>query len=315
MLNKYSVIFLLFTVFYSTIGNAQTAIFTGAGGDNLYTNPSNWSPVSVPDVSINIVISSFTHLVVNGGCFCNDLTVMSNATYGFNTGCSLTVTGDIYNDIGEKRVDNSSRIVIKTSMSVKFEEPDRGTFIDIRDGKVYKWVRIPDIDNRIWMAENLNFAGASVSYFPNDDPANEAVYGRLYDWDTVMDGASMSSASPSGVRGLCPYGWHLPSQTEFYRLTKFAGDERGNRFKEAGTAHWPDPNPATNDYGFTALPAGERRETGTFQHFGTAAKFWTASTPYSSVYSICFYFYTLKWITESNDNNDRAMSIRCVKDY
>jgi len=68
---------------------------------------------------------------------------------------------------------------------------NKGTFIDSRDGQTYEWVRIGD---QVWMAENLNYDqdayGDDKCY--NNDPSNSDTYGRLYNWDAVMQGESSS---------------------------------------------------------------------------------------------------------------------------
>ena len=88
----------------------------------------------------------------------------------------------------------------------------------------------------------------------NNDPANDSSYGRLYNYYAVADS-----------RGLAPTGWHIPSDSEWTTLSTFLGGDAvaGGKMKEAGTAHWLDPNTgATNSSGFTALPGGLRQGGG-----------------------------------------------------
>ncbi|MDA3853143.1 MAG: FISUMP domain-containing protein, partial [Bacteroidales bacterium] len=112
-----------------------------------------------------------------------------------------------------------------------------GTFTDSRDNNTYNWVTIGE---QVWMAENLAylprvhsnalFANADSAcygvygYDGTDvtaakDSANYSTYGVLYNWYAAMAGASSSDASPSGVQGVCPTGWHLPSDDEWTILT------------------------------------------------------------------------------------------------
>ena len=126
------------------------------------------------------------------------------------------------------------------------------TFVDVRDGHVYKKEQIGD---QIWMAENLNYAAdGSVCYDNNDN--NCKVYGRLYDWYTAMGDESSSSGDPSGVEGVCPVGWHLPSDAEWQKLIDYVGLHSGTKLK---SKTFPTDNGqpiGTDIYNFSALPSG-----------------------------------------------------------
>jgi uncharacterized protein (TIGR02145 family) len=86
---------------------------------------------------------------------------------------------------------------------------------------------------------------------------------------------------PSGpVQGICPAGWHLPTDAEWTTLTTYLGGEgiEGGKMKETGTTHWASPNTgATNSSGFTALPGGYRGTNVTFSDLTVAGNFWSAS--------------------------------------
>ncbi|MCL2207765.1 MAG: hypothetical protein FWB90_06705 [Fibromonadales bacterium] len=157
-------------------------------------------------------------------------------------------------------------------------------------GQTYKTVVI---GTQTWMAENLNYNVESSVCYDNDpapacrrsyycydnDPANCEIYGRLYDWTTAMNGASGSYANPSGVRGICPEGWHLPSRAEWNVLIDYVDsrDEWGNRSWNSETKlkatngwnnYWSDVSNkyeswnGTDDFGFSALPSGNSPTTG-----------------------------------------------------
>ncbi|MEN9696640.1 MAG: hypothetical protein RLZ56_61 [Bacteroidota bacterium] len=109
----------------------------------------------------------------------------------------------------------------------------------------------------------------------NFNTANDAVYGKLYNWYAVNDS-----------RGLCPVGWHVPSNDDFTALSTFIGNN-GGALKEVGiqggnpSGHWLTPNTGALDtYGFTALPAGYQG-TYTPSNQGKLAFFWT-STSYNT---------------------------------
>jgi len=163
------------------------------------------------------------------------------------------------------------------------------TFIDIRDGKTYKKTTI---GNQTWMAENLDYdvpddttdtcrrITSGNSYFCATG------YGRFYSWVTAMGGAPSSDAVPSGVQGICPAEWHIPSKAEWDTLVNNAGagDLAGRRLK-ADTIwndHQGNLGGGTDDYGFYALPGGSLTysEVSGFSsdnNFGSNAYWWTAT--------------------------------------
>ena len=152
------------------------------------------------------------------------------------------------------------------------EELPYGSVTDI-EGHAYKTIVI---GTQEWMAENLKTAaysngdpiqpvtevwswsqlttGAWCDY--RNDPDFSRVYGKLYNFYAVTD-----------VRNVCPAGWHVPAHDEWIVLQDYLGgwEIAGGKLKERGTVHWRDPNTgATNESGFTALPAPFRFESGNF---------------------------------------------------
>lgn len=106
-----------------------------------------------------------------------------------------------------------------------------------------------------------------------------------------MNDEASSDANPSGVQGVCPDGWHLPSDSEWKELEMYLGmsqseadgdhyprgTDEGGKLKEKDFSHWTSPNTgATNSSGFTALPGGERSSSGS-SSLGTETNFWTAT--------------------------------------
>src|SRR5579872_2269494 len=151
-----------------------------------------------------------------------------------------------------------------------------GSFTDDRDGQVYKTVCI---GNQRWMAQNLNYNFAG-SHCPYDNASLCATYGKVYDWKTVLNGADTTSNVPSGVQGICPKGWHVPSPGEFDQLASFLGGASiaGGKMKDT-SALWNSPNAgATNSSGFSGLPAGLWTGTANNQYeFGREAFFLTTA--------------------------------------
>lgn len=142
------------------------------------------------------------------------------------------------------------------------------TLLDIRDGTVYKTVCIGD---QVWMAENLNWAGAGDCY--NNDPINCKIFGRLY---SIMEATgAQSSNGGNTIRGICPKGWHIPSQAEIVELLDTLGGFSIAGDKLKADTLWNTSQ--TDPYGFRLLPAGFW-DRGTFQSLGSRARIWGSST-------------------------------------
>ncbi len=173
---------------------------------------------------------------------------------------------------------------------------------------------IPEVrDPSIWMSLTT---GAWCYY--NNDPANGAIYGKLYNWYAVNDS-----------RGLAPQGWHIPSDIEWKTLemclgmtqtqadnTGWRGTNEGGKLKEAGTSHWKSPNTgATNESGFTALPSGWRNDgNGSFYYLGDGTQFWTSSS-YSpnNAWSRYLIYDQAKTFRDYTDKG-HGFSVRCIRD-
>ena len=162
-------------------------------------------------------------------------------------------------------------------------------------------------DNADWMA----LSDGAICYYSND-PANllDAVgpYGCLYNWYAVNDN-----------RGLAPAGWHIPTEADWQTLVDYLGGNAvaGGKMKEAGTGHWQSPNTgATNESGFTALPAGLRiHENGSFQQMGLSTGFWSSADPEFGSYTMgAFMMFDEAGFINYDDNIVRGLSVRCVRD-
>ncbi len=100
-------------------------------------------------------------------------------------------------------------------------------------------------------------------YYGND-PANGKKYGKLYNWYAVND-----------PRGICPEGWHVPSEEEWNDLSRSLGKDAGNKLKSING--WQDAGNGSDSLNFSALPAGTRYHSGMFDEVGNYACFWTSS--------------------------------------
>jgi uncharacterized protein (TIGR02145 family) len=176
---------------------------------------------------------------------------------------------------------------------------EKEQFCDERDGKKYVYVKI---GTQTWMAENLNYNAEGSRCFSESHCEK---YGKWYTWAMAMNNSASSTANPSGVRGVCPNGWHLPSQAEW--------DVIGNDAKKLkATSGWNDfqgkPGIGTDDYGFSALGGGYGQ--GGSSHSGGGGYWWTT---YSGVrYRYINYQDYASWYDAQYDNC--WFSVRCVQD-
>ena len=189
-------------------------------------------------------------------------------------------------------------------------------FCDPRDGKKYVYVEIGD---QTWMAENLNY-DVSGSECYNNDESNCAIYGRLYNWTTAMNLPSScnSSTCASQVgtkhRGICPNGWHIPSDAEWTTLTNFVGGaSTAGKYLKA-TNGWDYNSNGEDKYGFSALPGGFGYSFGSFKGVGDGGIWWCASEGTSDYACTRDMRYTDERVRYFNDVKANLSSVRCVKD-
>ncbi len=238
-----------------------------------------------------------------------------------------------------------------TLITINFQNPNLcpTTFTDTRDNQVYTAVQI---GTQCWMAENLAYLPA---VYPSDSRSNTSsyyyvydyqgtdvsaakatsiyqTYGVLYNWPAAMAGQASSNSVPSGVQGICPSGWHLPSDEEWKILEGevdsqysypdpewdgegWRGTDAGGNLKETGTTHWNSPNTgATNSSGFTALPAGHRDVNGTFFTLGYVAIFWSSTEDYSNFAWGRYPSSNYANVYRGNHYKELGFSLRCCKD-
>jgi uncharacterized protein (TIGR02145 family) len=196
------------------------------------------------------------------------------------------------------------------------------------DGNVYQVVRIGE---QVWMAENLkttkyrngttienptgssdwqnNTTGAYAWY--NNDINWKDSYGALYNWHAV-----------NNTNGLCPTGWHVPTDAEFTAMTNHLGGTSVAGGKMKSTRTVPDPHPrwespntgATNESNWSGLPGGYRNIDGTFNDIGNLG-FWWSATEHSAAYAWSrFLYYGNGSVFRSTNIKAEGFSVRCLRD-
>ncbi len=191
-------------------------------------------------------------------------------------------------------VSSSSSISVYQSSSAGvppfISTEDSGTVIDSRDSLEYQWVRI---GTQVWMAENLNFSGGGLGscYDLNEELCNQ--YGRLYSWTQALNDSVGSSATPSGIRGICPENWHIPSAHEIEILAENIENLRDSSayatelsWRGVGAVMKTIEGWERNDYGevggtddvsFAALPGGVVAPVDVFTGGGTHGYWWSTT--------------------------------------
>ncbi|MCQ2125745.1 MAG: fibrobacter succinogenes major paralogous domain-containing protein [Fibrobacter sp.] len=213
---------------------------------------------------------------------------------------------------------------------------DYGEFTDARDGQVYKTVTI---GTQTWMAENLNYryvgvkhnyngyTSDSTSWCYENEASNCDKYGRLYTWSAVMDSAAQFSVNAgtkcgygktctpnSPHRGICPEGWHVPTNKEYSTLYTYIGGSSTAGSLLKSTSGWYSGGNGSDKYGVSVLPAGYRNYNGGFYYESDDADLWSASE-YSSKGAWYQYFrYNYDDARQRNHDKYNGQSLRCLKD-
>jgi len=216
------------------------------------------------------------------------------------------------------------------------ESPEETESVTDTEGNTYGTMLIGD---QVWMTENLRTiafrdgswmltdlhedyewasAGAACAIYPyydiegftsESDVLN--AYGLLYNWQAVTDS-----------RGLCPVGWRVPTDEDWAKLVENLGGEdvaggklKSTRTEPTGHPRWSSPNTgATDNYGFSALPAGYRTSIGEFMWVGYGTYFWSSSQ-FDATFAVVRYIdYESASFEEYYKNKKSGYPVRCVKE-
>jgi len=191
------------------------------------------------------------------------------------------------------------------------------TSVDL-DGVTYNTVSLVGY---CWTKENLRAAtGIEEAMAYDEDETNAETYGRLYTWYSAVgvaeDGSETPAADENGyVQGICPDGWHIPTETEMQALQTVSS------FDLNATTLWEGPYASqyTDAYGFTALPAGMYNSALTrYEGLGTQTDWWSVKTPTTSGSTVMATSYSSLYscdeLIEKNRPATDGLSVRCVKD-
>ena len=161
---------------------------------------------------------------------------------------------------------------------------------------------IPYVESKEeWVKAGENKQPAWCYYL--NDPANGAAYGKLYNWYAVSD-----------PRGLCPVGWHVPSESEWKILSGYLGgtETAGQKMKSANG--WREDGNGDNSSGFNGLPGASRFGDGQFSFKNGTAQWWSASVYDMTAAKSRRLFHSNDNLSGDYNHNKSGLSIRCLKD-
>lgn len=237
-----------------------------------------------------------------------------------------------YSETSSSSAFSSSSNISSSSRSVVYGDPV--TY----DGETYQTVVI---GTQIWFKRNLNYdpnTGNSACY--GNEASNCDIYGRLYDWATAMDLPSSCNSSTCSRqvntkhRGICPNGWHIPSNGDWDKLMRHVdGDKGTNSPYDSPTAGrylkdkatWRDCGPSgsdkrylylcEDDYGFSALPGGYTIWDGYSSYAEHLGYWWSSSESHSDYAYLRHIYYYQNSAYYNTYYKSSLFSVRCVQDY
>lgn len=283
---------------------------TDDGGATVTARGVCWSR------EINPAVSNFTTTDGEGeGAFVSTLTGLEQLTTYYVRAYATNVNGTSYGE----QVNFTTTFECGTQLS------------DLRDGKTYSTVLI---GNQCWMQQNLNVGtridgttaqtnNSTIEKYCYDDlETNCNTYGGLYRWDEMMQYTTKES-----TQGVCPAGFHLPSDHEWKVLemalgmtpseadqVDWRGTDEGGKLKALGYTYWNSPNTgATNSSLFSALPAGGSDNTGAFCCMGSFADYWTSTWIVDTQSHYRFLSYDSQQIRRIDGDRAYGTAVRCVR--
>ena len=345
--------------FYYVRAYATNSVGTAYGNQQSFTTEAPFIEITAPlgtsswqvgtshsiewndNISENVKIELFI-----GSTYLQDIETNIINTGSYSWLIPILAQSDLYK-IKISSVDNGSIYDESEEFTIIAPSGSTGTVTDY-DDNTYDAIKI---GSQWWMAENLkvthypygdeitwvtgdaNWAALSegdIAYcYYNDNESGEAeTYGALYTWAAAMDGAASTDVNPSGIQGICPAGWHLPSDDEWKELEVYLGmsqsaadninwrgTDQGGRLKESGTLHWDDPNTGANNLsGFTGLPGGFRPDdTGISVQIRTGGLWWS-TTQYDGTTAWYRHLqHERETVGRWRNNKSRGFSVRCIK--
>lgn len=159
----------------------------------------------------------------------------------------------------------------------------------------------------------------STEYSGNLSDVQISRLGYLYNWAAavgVEDGRKQITEFSGNRQGICPNGWHIPTENEGFRLAVTIGGYGIAGKKLAANSGWYNGSYGTDEYGFSALPAGSSNIS-TVYNIGSFANFWTATLNKDNAEGASWFgiYYLSPHLSDTYDfSKYRGCSVRCLKD-
>ena len=198
----------------------------------------------------------------------------------------------------------------------------------VYEGKTYNTVAIGD---QCWLKENLDVGtringmvyqtnnGTIEKYCYNDSPDSCIKYGGLYQWAEAVQykNGATNTTSPSpaftgNIQGICPTGWHIPTNAELQTLGTTVSNN-GTTLKAIGQG--TGTGAGTNTSGFSALMAGSRDYDGGFSALGVFTYFWSSTEYHTTTYAgYMLLYYNGSPIVFDYGYKGSGFNVRCLND-
>ncbi|MDR0515984.1 MAG: fibrobacter succinogenes major paralogous domain-containing protein [Fibromonadaceae bacterium] len=239
-------------------------------------------------------------------------------------GCGAHSLEDLLNG-GSSSSEAISSLPSSSSLSSSSSGNGGGSGSFTYQGQTYRTVVI---GTQTWMAENLNYDVSGSECYDNKTE-NCTTYGRLYDWATAMSLlSSCNLTSCSGQvsakhKGICPSGWHIPSNADWDKLMRYADGTSGTdspydsptarRYLKAASG-WVSDGNGTDAHGFSALPGGFGSSGVDFYNAGSGGYWWSSSEYQVSVAYLRLMHYYLAYGGCNHYYKGNLLSVRCLQD-
>ena len=188
--------------------------------------------------------------------------------------------------------------------------------VDSRDGEKYKIVMI---GKKVWMAENLRFDAPGSECLELNQKSCER-FGRYYTWAQAVGATPNCNQNvckliyETNFRGICPDGWHIPTDSDWIHLTTYVNSKSNGRGAEVlkSTYGWRLGN-GTNESNFNALPSGFRFANGNFLDLGVKARFWSVSQINEMQATSWELSHRGNGLVQIDDYKSNELPLRCIK--